>query len=164
DLSRRARCRAGGAGVGRTCSWRRVGGRAPPFLGQPGSGDHHIGLRGAPLFRGHGVGPLQYRQRSDGPETGALNRGRGEATMRHMRVHTLVSASMLALLVALGTAGVAFAHGERAQEGFLRMKTVAWEDVKFSSESVKQGEQLIITGKVKVLESWPATLEKPQEG
>lgn len=84
--------------------------------------------------------------------------------MRHMRVHTLVSASMLALLVALGTAGVAFAHGERAQEGFLRMKTVAWEDVKFSSDSVKQGEQLIITGRVKVLESWPATLEKPQEG
>jgi len=84
--------------------------------------------------------------------------------MRHMRVHTLVSASMLALLVALGTAGVAFAHGERAQEGFLRMKTVAWEDVKFSSDSVKQGQQLIITGRVKVLESWPATLEKPQEG
>ena len=84
--------------------------------------------------------------------------------MRHIRVHTLVSASMVALLVALGTAGVAFAHGERAQEGFLRMKTVAWEDVKFSSDSVKQGEQLIITGRVKVLESWPATLEKPQEG
>jgi len=77
--------------------------------------------------------------------------------MPQTRIFTLVLAFIL------GTAGVVFAHGERAQEGFLRMKTVAWQDVKFSSTSVKQGEQLIITGKVKVLESWPATLEKPVE-
>lgn len=81
--------------------------------------------------------------------------------MRHTWGLTRVLAPMLALLFILGTVGVAFAHGERAQEGFLRMKTVAWQDVRFSATSVKQGEQLIITGKVKVLESWPATLEKP---
>src|SRR5262245_23764541 len=84
--------------------------------------------------------------------------------MRHSRVHTLCSASVLALLVMLATVGAAFAHGERAQEGFLRMKTVAWQDVKFSTADVKQGAQVIITGKVKVLESWPSTLEKPQQG
>lgn len=84
--------------------------------------------------------------------------------MRHSRVYTLCSGSMLALLVTLATAGVAFAHGERAQEGFLRMKTVAWQDVQFSTADVKQGAQVIITGKVKVLESWPSTLEKPQQG
>jgi len=78
------------------------------------------------------------------------------------RVHSLLPALILALLLTLGAAAAAFAHGERAQEGFLRMKTVAWEDVKFSSDSVKQDEQLVITGKVKVLESWPATLEAPQ--
>jgi methane/ammonia monooxygenase subunit B len=81
--------------------------------------------------------------------------------MPQTRILTLVLAFILAPLFVLGTAGVVFAHGERAQEGFLRMKTVAWQDVKFSGTSVKEGEQLIITGKVKVLESWPATLEKP---
>jgi methane/ammonia monooxygenase subunit B len=98
-----------------------------------------------------------------GPETDALNKARGGTTMRHTKVRVLVTAPTLALLFVLGTAGSAGAHGERAQEGFLRMKTIAWQDVKFSSASVKQGEQLIITGTVKVLESWPTTLEKPEQ-
>ena len=85
-------------------------------------------------------------------------------TMRHTRVLTLVLAPMLALLFILGTAGVVFAHGERAQEGFLRMKTVAWQDVRFSATNVDQGKQLVITGKVKVLEVWPATLANPELG
>src|SRR5882724_9688408 len=85
-------------------------------------------------------------------------------TMRHKRVHALLLAIILGLLFTLGTVGVAFAHGERAQEGFLRMRTVAWQDVQFSSSNVKQGERLVITGKVKVLESWPQTLEAPQLG
>jgi len=67
----------------------------------------------------------------------------------------------VALILSAVQAGVAYAHGERAQEGFLRMKTVAWQDVKFSSEKVNQGEQLVITGRVKVLESWPKTLADP---
>jgi len=85
-------------------------------------------------------------------------------TMRHKRVHALLLALILGLIFTLGMGGVAFAHGERAQEGFLRMRTVAWQDVQFSSSNVKQGERLVITGRVKVLESWPQTLEAPQLG
>ena len=44
------------------------------------------------------------------------------------------------------------------------MKTVAWHDVRFSSNEVKQGEPLVIAGKVKVLEVWPATLASPELG
>ena len=84
--------------------------------------------------------------------------------MRHKRIHALLLALILDLIFTLGTAGVAFAHGERAQEGFLRMKTAAWQDVRFSSKDVKQGEQLVITGKVKVLEVWPTTLASPELG
>src|SRR5262247_4408493 len=73
-------------------------------------------------------------------------------------------AGIIGLLLTFGTADVVVAHGERAQEGFLRMKTVAWQDVRFSSGEVKQGEQLIITGKVKILEVWPTTLENPELG
>ena len=71
-------------------------------------------------------------------------------------------AGIIGLLLTFGTADVVVAHGERAQEGFLRMKTVAWQDVRFSSSEVKQGEQLVITGKVKILEVWPTTLENPE--
>lgn len=78
-------------------------------------------------------------------------------------VHVLLLTLILGPILILATGGVAFAHGERAQEGFLRMKTVAWQDVRFSSDKVKQGEQLIITGRVKILESWPTTLAKPEQ-
>src|SRR5262245_31990560 len=88
----------------------------------------------------------------------------GATTMRRTPIHTVVLALVLGLVWLLGMVEVASAHGERAQEGFLRMKTVAWQDVRFSSNEVKQGEQLVITGKVKVLEVWPATLENPELG
>src|SRR5262245_39459728 len=84
--------------------------------------------------------------------------------MRRKTIHALLLALILGLIFTLRTGGVAFAHGERAQEGFLRMKTVAWEDVRFSSNEVKQGEPLVITGKVKVLEVWPTTLTSPELG
>ena len=82
--------------------------------------------------------------------------------MRPKSSDALSLAGIIGLLLTFGTADVAVAHGERAQEGFLRMKTVAWQDVRFSSSEVKQGEQLIITGKVKILEVWPTTLENPE--
>src|SRR5262245_65959619 len=84
--------------------------------------------------------------------------------MRRKPIHAVLLALFLGLVCPLGTAEVVSAHGERAQEGFLRMKTVAWQDVRFSSSEVKQGEQLVITGKVKVLELWPATLSNPEMG
>jgi methane/ammonia monooxygenase subunit B len=83
--------------------------------------------------------------------------------MRRNRIPALRWALILGLIFTVD-GGVAFAHGERAQEGFLRMKTVAWQDVQFSSNEVKQGEPLVITGKVKVLEVWPPTLASPELG
>jgi methane/ammonia monooxygenase subunit B len=88
----------------------------------------------------------------------------GRITMRSKSNGALSLAGIIGLMLTFGIAEVAVAHGERAQEGFLRMKTVAWQDVRFSSSEVKQGEQLVITGKVKVLEVWPTTLENPELG
>lgn len=84
--------------------------------------------------------------------------------MRPKSNGALSLAGIIGLMLTLGTAEVAVAHGERAQEGFLRMKTVAWQDVRFSSSEVKQGEPLVITGRVKVLEVWPTTLANPELG
>jgi methane/ammonia monooxygenase subunit B len=57
-------------------------------------------------------------------------------------------------------APAAQAHGERAQEAFLRMRTVSWVDVNFSSDHVRQGETFTITGTAKILDAWPTNLAK----
>jgi methane/ammonia monooxygenase subunit B len=80
-----------------------------------------------------------------------------------MRTRLLLSL-LLALGGLLGTALVASAHGENAQEGFLRMETVAFSDVTFSKDTIKQGEQLTITGKATLLNTWPKNLGEPDTG
>src|ERR1700716_3578993 len=70
----------------------------------------------------------------------------------------------IAVAAASATAAVASAHGERSQEGFLRMETVAFSDVSFSTQSLRQGEQLTITGRATVLELWPTSLAEPKTG
>ena len=75
-----------------------------------------------------------------------------------------------ALLVA--SIGIAFAapvapagaHGETAQEAFLRMGTVAFWDVEYSTSKVKQEELVKITGTAKILETWPEQLAEPKLG
>jgi methane/ammonia monooxygenase subunit B len=71
---------------------------------------------------------------------------------------------LLGLVGALGSAAIASAHGENAQEGFLRMETVAFSDVNFSTDTVKQGEPVSITGKATLLDTWPKTLGEPSTG
>jgi methane/ammonia monooxygenase subunit B len=53
------------------------------------------------------------------------------------------------------------AHGEAAQEGFIRTRTVAFYDVTFSTAAIRVGEEVTITGKFNLLKSWPANLAKP---
>lgn len=64
-------------------------------------------------------------------------------------------------LIAL-TAGGAAAHGETAQEPFLRGDTVAFTDVTFSADRIDQGQALTITGKFKILDTWPRELTPPE--
>src|SRR5437762_3226732 len=74
----------------------------------------------------------------------------------------------LSLLLAVGgllaTAAVASAHGENSQEGFLRMETVAFSNVQFSKDTIKQGEDVTITGRAALLNTWPRTLGEPDTG
>ena len=76
---------------------------------------------------------------------------------RHRRY--LLSALLAGALV-VTLAPAAQAHGERAQEAFLRMRTVSWVDVTFSSDRVRQGETFTITGTAKILNAWPTNLAK----
>jgi methane/ammonia monooxygenase subunit B len=55
-----------------------------------------------------------------------------------------------------------FAHGEAADEPFLKNMTTAFFDVSISPTEIQVGDPVTIVGKVKVLETWPRTLEVPE--
>jgi methane/ammonia monooxygenase subunit B len=78
-----------------------------------------------------------------------------------MRIRFALIFMFAALLLASGPRKV-FAHGEAADEPFLKDLTVAFYDVKVSPTEVKVGELVTIAGNVKVLETWPYTLDPPQ--
>ena len=65
-------------------------------------------------------------------------------------------------LVALITPANVFAHGEAGDEPFLKDLTTAFYDVKISPNVIHVGEPVTITGKVRVLDTWPYTLDPPQ--
>jgi len=69
-------------------------------------------------------------------------------------------AVLVAGALVVSSAPAANAHGERAQEAFLRMRTVGWVDVTFSKDTVRQGETLTVTGTAKILDAWPTNLAK----
>lgn len=75
-------------------------------------------------------------------------------------------AGIVGCIIALGLVLVvvpnrASAHGELAQEPFLRQDTVNFLDVQFSTDRLEQGQPLTITGKFKILETWPRELRQP---
>ncbi len=76
----------------------------------------------------------------------------------------LLLALLLAIAALLGTALAASAHGEDSQEGFLRMETVAFNNVQFSADTIKQGDPVTITGTATLLETFPKNLGDPNMG
>ena len=57
----------------------------------------------------------------------------------------------------------AWAHGEKAQMPFLRMRSVQWYDIAWSKPEVKVGETVEITGKFHLSEFWPDSIGAPKE-
>jgi methane/ammonia monooxygenase subunit B len=80
--------------------------------------------------------------------------------MIRRRYRRYLLSALLAGALVVTLAPAAQAHGERAQEAFLRMRTVSWVDVTFSSDRVRQGETFTITGTAKILDAWPTNLAK----
>jgi methane/ammonia monooxygenase subunit B len=79
----------------------------------------------------------------------------------------LIASIRSACLAAIGFAillmGVqnAFAHGERAQEPYLRTRTMQFYDVNFSKTKVQVNEEFEITGKVRLMTDWPDAVSDP---
>ena len=55
-----------------------------------------------------------------------------------------------------------FAHGEAGDEPFLKNMTTAFYDVSVSPTEIEVGQPVTVTGTVKILETWPHTLEAPE--
>jgi len=74
-------------------------------------------------------------------------------------------ASILVLAIAIFAMimpSIAFAHGEAGDEPFLKDLTTAFYDVKISPSEIHVGEPVTITGKVRILDTWPYTLDEPK--
>ncbi|HKD70179.1 MAG TPA: methane monooxygenase/ammonia monooxygenase subunit B [Candidatus Binataceae bacterium] len=54
------------------------------------------------------------------------------------------------------------AHGEAGDQPFLKDLTAAFYDVKISPTQIEVGQPVTVTGKVRILETWPYTLDPPQ--
>lgn len=80
----------------------------------------------------------------------------------------IISVALASAALVFAGAGSASAHGEEAQEAWLRMNSVAWLDVKVNGNepggldgadiALKQGDEITITGSAKILETWPKIL------
>jgi methane/ammonia monooxygenase subunit B len=68
----------------------------------------------------------------------------------------------LTVVLLMACARGAFAHGEAADEPFLKDLTVAFYDVHVAPTSIKVGEPVTVTGSLRVLETWPYTLDPPE--
>jgi methane/ammonia monooxygenase subunit B len=65
------------------------------------------------------------------------------------------------LAVTMAAAGPAEAHGEKSQAAFLRMRTLNWYDLKWSKTTVNVNEEFEITGKLHIMNAWPAAVHVP---
>jgi methane/ammonia monooxygenase subunit B len=73
----------------------------------------------------------------------------------------LIRGLIFALLLSIFAAPKVFAHGEAGDEPFLKDLTTAFYDVKISPTEIQVGQPITVTGKVRILETWPYTLDPP---
>ena len=72
--------------------------------------------------------------------------------------------SLLFLLLA-GLASIpstVSAHGEKALEPFIRMRTIQWYDLQWSKSDLRVNDELEIIGRFHVSEDWPKNVPNPE--
>src|SRR5579871_1021459 len=63
---------------------------------------------------------------------------------------------LLVLVCIAAVAPLAFGHGEAGDKPFLKTTTCTFFDVSITPTEIKVGDPVTITGKVRILETWPA--------
>lgn len=62
---------------------------------------------------------------------------------------------LVAALLSTAVASSAFAHGERSQEPFLRMRSILFYDCQWLTDRLKVNEELVLSGRFRVFDDWP---------
>ncbi|HVP20911.1 MAG TPA: bacterial ammonia monooxygenase, subunit AmoB [Anaerolineaceae bacterium] len=78
-----------------------------------------------------------------------------------LNIKKLITVTLWALSCLMASQNSAYAHGEKALEPFIRMRTIQWYDVRWSQEQLKINDEVVITGKFHVAEDWPRSVPKP---
>ena len=66
------------------------------------------------------------------------------------------------VMAAVSLVEPAWAHGERAQEPYLRTRTVQYYDVHYDKKSVKVNEDFTLVGRFRLMEDWPDAVSLPE--
>jgi methane/ammonia monooxygenase subunit B len=56
----------------------------------------------------------------------------------------------------------ASAHGEKSQQAFMRMRTIQWYDLNWSTDKLKVNEEMTVSGKFHVFAGWPESVRPPR--
>jgi methane/ammonia monooxygenase subunit B len=82
--------------------------------------------------------------------------------MRNIQRRSVRVAAAALLVAALAQALPAAAHGERAQEPYLRTRTAHWYDVHWSTDKVGVNDTVVISGKFRLFGDWPDAVQPPE--
>ena len=74
-----------------------------------------------------------------------------------MRMATRLLLCLIPALV-LGLVVDAAAHGERAQQANVRMRTVNWYDIEIEPRNVMVGEEVRVSGRFRTSAYWPKNI------
>lgn len=69
---------------------------------------------------------------------------------------------LMTLAAAVMYTPAASAHGEKSQAAFLRMRTIHWFDLNWSTDHLKVNEEMEVTGKFHVFDGWPESVDPPE--
>ncbi|MGH8583260.1 MAG: bacterial ammonia monooxygenase, subunit AmoB [Gammaproteobacteria bacterium] len=84
-------------------------------------------------------------------------------TSMRSRVARFATAGVAAAILATGLyTPAASAHGEKSQQAFLRMRTIHWYDLRWSTDKLKVNDKMTLTGKFHVFKNWPETTANPE--
>lgn len=81
--------------------------------------------------------------------------------MKKLLAKSVVSLGFILSVYTLNIPSV-MAHGEKALEPFIRMRTIQWYDVQWDKQKFNVNEEVSVSGKFHVAEDWPIGVAKPE--
>ena len=81
--------------------------------------------------------------------------------MKTLIIRCLIALGFIFSVYSLNVQAV-MAHGEKALEPFIRMRTIQFYDVQWDKQKFNVNEEVSVNGKFHVAEDWPISVPKPE--